>query len=265
MPAFPETQRGSLPITGERTVPHISHENYWFRRHEAAYLAARDWLAAAAAGAGPVLDVGVGEGYGAALLAEVCDQVIGLDYDPTAAAHAAVTYPQVNVARGNAVELPFRDGAFGAVVSMQVVEHVWDPAKHIVECARVLRPGGTLVISTPNRLTFSPGYDPATGSPANLFHTREYADAELAELVSPHLTVTARLGLRAGPRLREVDRESQRRHGADLANAQLAAPPEKWPAWLRHTVAAVRHDDFVLSAEDVDSSLDLVIRARNGG
>ena len=59
-------QASCLPLTGERTVPGVSQENYWFRRHEAAYLALRDRCAGAL-----VLEAGCGEGYGAGLLAEV--------------------------------------------------------------------------------------------------------------------------------------------------------------------------------------------------
>ncbi|MGH3658867.1 MAG: class I SAM-dependent methyltransferase, partial [Micromonosporaceae bacterium] len=150
-----------LPLTGERTVPGIDIENYWYRRHEAAYRAAVSWVS----DAGLVLEAGVGEGYGADLLAAAGNTVIGVDYDAATVAHLVARYPKVQAVRGNVVELPFPDSAFDAVVSMQVVEHLWDQPRYAAECARVLRPGGVLVISTPNRLTFSPGYDPATDRP----------------------------------------------------------------------------------------------------
>ncbi|HWN28643.1 MAG TPA: SAM-dependent methyltransferase, partial [Actinomycetospora sp.] len=71
-----------LPLTGERTVPGVDRENYWFRRHEAVYLALEPECTGAV-----VLDAGVGEGYGAALLARSARRVVGLELDPAVAAH----------------------------------------------------------------------------------------------------------------------------------------------------------------------------------
>ncbi|MQA25796.1 MAG: methyltransferase domain-containing protein [Micromonosporaceae bacterium] len=249
-----------LILTGERTLPGIETENYWFRRHEAAYLA----VAARLRGARRVLEAGVGEGYGAALLAEAGADVVGLDYDAATTAHVAAAYPQMGVVRGNVVRLPFRAESFDAVVSMQVVEHLWDQPGYVAECARVLVPGGTLVISTPNRLTFSPGHNPGD-KPVNPFHTRELSHAELAVLVSEdprRLEVTARLGLNAGPGLRAADDECRRRHGVDLVGAQLAAPPEEWPSDVRAAVAGLAAADFTVTDADVDRSLDLILIAR---
>jgi SAM-dependent methyltransferase len=237
---------GALQLTGERTLPGIAVENYWFRRHEAAYRA----LAPHCRGA-VLLEAGCGEGYGAALLATVAARVVALDYDAAAAAHAAAAYPQVGVLRANLAALPLRAGSIDVVASLQVIEHLWDQPGFVRGCARVLRPGGRLLLTTPNRLTFSPGRD----TPRNPFHTREFAAAELAELLAAGgLRVSALLGLHPGPRLRRLDR----RHGGSLVAAQLAAPPQEWPAALRADVAGVRAEDFVLSADGVDGSLDLL-------
>jgi SAM-dependent methyltransferase len=253
-----QTSPATLPLTGERTTPGVTIENYWFRRHEAAYLAAANWLG----NAGRVLEAGLGEGYGAAMLAALGNTVIGVDYDATAAHHARRRYPRVTVVRGNVVALPFRSACFDAVLSMQVVEHLWDQPGHIAESARMLRPGGVLVLSTPNRLTFSPGYDPASGTPANPFHTREFSPSELADLLSPCFPDITRYGLRHGPRLRSLDRDLRTRHGHDLVTAQLATPAQDWPADLRAAVTAVTAADFALGADDTDTALDLVFVAR---
>ena len=93
---------GSLPLTGERTVPNLESENYWFRRHEAAYRFAADRMR------GPVLDAGCGEGYGAAMLGSRAGPVIGLELDEPTARHAASTYPSVRVTRGDACRLAAR-------------------------------------------------------------------------------------------------------------------------------------------------------------
>ncbi|HEY3629448.1 MAG TPA: class I SAM-dependent methyltransferase, partial [Jatrophihabitantaceae bacterium] len=141
-----------LVLTGERTVPGIPHENYWFRRHEAAY----GFLLRYARGE-TVLDVGCGEGYGAARFAEVAGRVIGVDYDAAAVAHAAEQYPTARFVRANLAALPVRSQAVDVLATLQVIEHVWDHAQFVDECRRVLRPGGWLLVTTPNRLTFSPG------------------------------------------------------------------------------------------------------------
>jgi SAM-dependent methyltransferase len=232
-----------LTLTGERTLPGIPVENYWFRRHEAAYLALLPLLRDAV-----VLEAGAGEGYGADLLAGVARRVVALDYDSSAARHAARAYPRVDVVRGNLASLPLPDGAVDAVVNLQVIEHLWDQPGFVAECARVVRPGGTLVMSTPNRLTFSPG-----GVTLNPFHTRELTGTELAELLSPHFTVDRVLGLHHGSRLRALDE----RWGG-LVDAQLACPPVEWDPQLYADVVSVTSADFDLRAGDVDASLDLV-------
>jgi SAM-dependent methyltransferase len=261
MPTLP-----ALPLTGERTVPDLPVENYWFRRHEAAYRAVEPLLPA-----GRVLEIGVGEGYGADLLTAGTTagdgasgarrRVLGLDYDATTLAHVRRRYPAVPVARGNAVALPVRTGAVAAVVSMQLIEHLWDQPAHLAECARVLAPGGTLVLSTPNRLTFSPGYDPATDRPRNIYHSRELSAAELAALVAAVLPGATTYGLHAGARLAELDERCRRRYGAGLVEAQLATPAADWPAGLAALVDAVTAADFVLSTSDLDGALDLVVVA----
>src|SRR3954447_7906630 len=99
-----------LVLTGERTLPGIDHENYWFRRHEAAYRALLPFVQGAT-----VLEAGCGEGYGAAALRERARQVLAVDADPQAVEHAARTYPQIDVVRSDLQRLPLADGAIEAV------------------------------------------------------------------------------------------------------------------------------------------------------
>ena len=234
----------ALTLTGERTLPGIDAENYWFRRHEAAYAAMAPFC-----GGARVVDAGSGEGYGAALLHRYgAGPVVGLELDPSVAAHAATRYPHVPVARADLQRLPMRSGAVEVVVSSQVIEHLWDQPGFVAECARVLRPAGTLVVTTPNRLTFSPGL----ATPVNPFHTRELSPDELVEVLSPHFSVSRLLGVSHGARLRRWERRD-----GSLVVAQLAAPPEAWPARLASFVRSVRAGDFTISPHGVDASLDL--------
>ncbi|MCV7029051.1 class I SAM-dependent methyltransferase [Mycobacterium sherrisii] len=253
-PAVSQAIAPALPLTGERTLPDLDIENYWFRRHQVVYqrLAThcvdRD-----------VLEAGCGEGYGADLLAESARRVVAVDYDEAAVAHVRVRYPRVEVMHANLAELPLPDASIDVVVNFQVIEHLWDQPQFVRECARVLRPSGLLMMSTPNRITFSPGRD----TPINPFHTRELNADELTELlVDAGFTGVAVSGLFHGARLREMDA----RHGGSIIDAQIAravAGDEgaSWPAELAADVAAVTTDDFDLVAaadRDIDESLDLV-------
>jgi SAM-dependent methyltransferase len=230
-------------VTGERTVPGLAQENYWFRRHEAAYAAV-----------GPlcpglrVLDAGCGEGYGAAAARQAgATAVVALDYDGWAVERAARVYGLPAV-RGNLVALPFADDAFDLVLSLQTLEHVWDQPRFVAECARVLRPGGRLALSTPNRLTFPSG---------NPFHAREVDVRELRALAeSGPFRVETLLGLRHGDRIAAYERE----HG-DVVSAQLGSDPDRWPDRLRAFVASVTAGEFVFCSGDLDTSLDLLLVA----
>ncbi len=240
---------GPLPLTGERTVPGLAEENYWFRRHEVVY----QRLAARCAGL-DVLEAGCGEGYGADLIAGVARRVIGLDYDESAVAHVRARYPRVEMRHGNLAELPLKDGAIDVVVNFQVIEHLWDQGQFVAECFRVLRPGGTLLMSTPNRITFSPGRD----TPINPFHTRELNAGELTELLTAAgFSMQGMFGVFHGPRLTGLDA----RHGGSIIDAQIARAlaDEPWSDDLLADVASVTIDDFELTADrNIDDSLDLV-------
>ena len=240
-----------LTLTGERTIPGLDVENYWFRRHEVVY----QQLAPRCAGL-EVLEAGCGEGYGADLISRIARRVIALDYDETTVAHVRARYPRVEVMHGNLAELPLADASVDVVVNFQVIEHLWDQTQFVRECARVLRPSGLLMVSTPNRITFSPGRD----TPINPFHTRELNADELTRLlVDAGFTSVSMSGVFHGPRLAEMDA----RHGGSIIDAQIAraVADAPWPAELLADVAAVTSADFdVVDTDDrdIDDSLDLV-------
>jgi SAM-dependent methyltransferase len=203
-----------------------------------------------------VLEAGCGEGYGADLLAGVARRVTGLDYDELTVAHVRARYPRVDVRHGNLAALPLADAATDVVVIFQVIEHLWDQPQFIAECARVLRPGGLLMISTPNRITFSPGRD----TPINPFHTRELNAVELGDLLEAGgFEVRTMSGVFHGPRLAALDDK----YGGSIIEAQIerALTGGAWPAELLSDVASVTTADFEMldaAARDIDDSLDLV-------
>jgi SAM-dependent methyltransferase len=240
-----------LTLTGERTIPGLDVENYWFRRHEVVY----QQLAPRCAGR-EVLEAGCGEGYGADLISRLARRVIAVDYDEATVAHVRARYPQVEVHHGNLAHLPLPDASVDVVVNFQVIEHLWDQSQFVSECARVLRPSGVLMVSTPNRITFSPGRD----TPINPFHTRELNADELTELlVGAGFASVSMSGVFHGPRLAEMDA----RHGGSIIDAQIAraVADAPWPPELLADVAAVTAADFDIveaNPRNIDDSLDLV-------
>jgi SAM-dependent methyltransferase len=240
-----------LPLTGERTVPGLAVENYWFRRHEVVYLHCADICAGR-----EVLEAGCGEGYGADLIAAVARGVVAVDYDAATVAHVRARYPRVQVVAANLASLPVPDATIDAVVNFQVIEHLWDQPQFITECLRVLRPGGLLLMSTPNRITFTPGSD----TPVNPFHTRELNAAELQALLTDGgFDVRSMSGVFHGSRLAEMDA----RHGGSIIDAQIArvVADAPWPEELLADVAAVASEDFDIctdSERKIDEGLDLL-------
>src|SRR4029077_15979539 len=107
-----------------------------------------------------VLDVACGTGYGTALLAKAgAAQVDGFDCSTEAVAFAKHSWPLPNVrfAVATANRLPLPDASYDIYVSFETIEHVNDDDALLTEAIRVLRPGGLLLVSTPNRELLDPG------------------------------------------------------------------------------------------------------------
>jgi SAM-dependent methyltransferase len=159
--------------------------------------------------------------------------------------------------RGNLAALPVPNDSADVVTTLQVIEHVWDHNEFVHECLRVLRPGGLLFVTTPNRLTFSAGSD----TPVNPFHTKEFTAAELSALLDSNgFELRLLLGLHAGPPLTALDE----RYGGSFVDVQLACAPDEWDERLHADVEAVTAEDFAVHAaseRDVDASLDLLVLA----
>ncbi len=255
-----------LPLTGERTLPGIPDERYWFLRHVIAYRAAEDHVRELrdrrVDGEVVVLDAGCGEGYGLQMLrAAGADRVIGADLDPLTVAHARAAYsaadPAIEVVEAELRELPLADGEVALCVSFQVIEHLHDIPGYLAELQRVTEPGGLIMLATPNRLTFTPDSD----TPVNPFHTVEFTAAELTRLLGRcGLDVEVVQGVHHAGTVAEVERERDVSVPAVLGEG----PPEQWPTWLRDLVHRVEESDFRLDRHDLDASLDLLVTCRVG-
>jgi SAM-dependent methyltransferase len=261
-PPSSATPATALPLTGERTLPGIADERYWFERHVVAYALAVDAVERLVADRSSVavLDAGCGEGYGLAMLAEAgATRVVGADLDPLTVAHARRTYAdhdeRIEVIAAELMSLPLGDDMVDLTVSFQVIEHLHDIPGYLRSLHRVTRPGGTIMIATPNRLTFTPDSD----VPVNPFHTKEFTAAELvAELAAADLQVVEVVGVHHGPELAAVERE----RGAPMGELQSASEPSRWPTWLREVVHAVTPASFEVRRDDLDASLDLIAICR---
>lgn len=125
-----------------------------------------------------VLDVACGAGYGAAHLAEQAKNVVGVDLSEQTIDRARRRYPLPNLAFrvGDAERLADQDATYDVVCSFETIEHVHDPEQALSEFARVLRPNGALLVSTPRApLT--------TKSPANPFHQIEWSAGDFQTLL----------------------------------------------------------------------------------
>ncbi len=121
-----------------------------------------------------VLDVACGAGFGLAMLRQAGGRAVGMDLDGHALREAQpIAGPRL--AQANAMLLPLADHSIDAVTSFETLEHVSDAAAFIAELRRVLRPGGTLILSTPNK-----DFGPQSNNP---FHIQEFTAAELQALL----------------------------------------------------------------------------------
>jgi SAM-dependent methyltransferase len=182
-----------LSLTGERTLPDVPEENYWFRRHLAVY----EWIGARAHGR-RVVDLACGEGYGSAVLARTAASVVGVDANPEAFEHARLKYTGDRV-RFERNMLELWTGDVDCVVFLQTIEHVQDPDAVLEHVRELIGPGGVAYVSTPNVLTLAPKGAERSGNP---WHVREYRAAEYRALCERHFGSVDLLGLFHARRLR---------------------------------------------------------------
>ena len=255
VPAYAHVQQDQPPgvpplsLTGERTLPDVPIENYWYRRHLAVY----EWIAARVAGM-RVIDMACGEGYGSAVLASRAAAVTGVDANPEAHDHARLRYSRQGLTfeRG-LIETHGQPGAFDAAVFLQTIEHVADPAGVLDHLRTLLAPDGVIYISTPNLLTLAP---PGADKSDNPWHLREYRADEFRHLCACAFGSVELLGLHHARKLRVHALALSL--GWDRIHAALRITA---PFYDRFT-PAICTSDFVLRPESLDSALDFVAVCR---
>jgi 2-polyprenyl-3-methyl-5-hydroxy-6-metoxy-1,4-benzoquinol methylase len=232
-----------LPLTGERTLPDVPEENYWFRRHLAVY----EWIAGRVGGM-RVVDMACGEGYGSDVLAAGAADVVGVDANPEAHEHARLRYVRPNLRYERALVEGFSEPC-DAVVFLQTIEHVQDPGAILEHFKSMLAPGGVAYVSTPNLLTLAP---PGAEKSDNPWHVREYRAAEFSELCEAHFPRVEVLGLFHARKLRA--HELAIRGGWDSVHRRLGLT-KRFYGWF---TPAITSRDFSLRESDLDKALDFL-------
>jgi 2-polyprenyl-3-methyl-5-hydroxy-6-metoxy-1,4-benzoquinol methylase len=232
-----------LPLTGERTLPDVPEENYWYRRHLVVY----EWIARRLAGK-RVVDMACGEGYGSNVLAESAAAVVGVDANPEAHEHARLRYVRPNLRFERELVESFSEPC-DAVVFLQTIEHVRDPGAILEHFKSMLAPGGVAYVSTPNLLTLAP---PGAEKSDNPWHVKEYRAEEFRALCEAHFARVELLGLFHARKLRV--HELAIKAGWDSVHKRLGLTK----LFYDRFTPAISSSDFALRHGDLDRALDFL-------
>jgi SAM-dependent methyltransferase len=244
-----------LELTGERTLPDVPEENYWYQRHLVVY----EWIRAQIGGL-RVVDMACGEGYGTEVLARSAASVVGVDANPEAHEHARLKYerPGVSFAR-DLVETYVPPEGADAVVFLQTIEHVTNPGE-LLDHFKAITAGSehpAVFVSTPNVLTLAPEGAERSGNP---WHVHEYRPEEYRDMLAEHFPTVELYGLFHARRLRW--HELAIRHaGWDAVHAKLGLTKRFYDRFT----PALSVRDFALrpaGSANLDKALDLVAVCR---
>jgi SAM-dependent methyltransferase len=234
-----------LELTGERTLPDVPEENYWFQRHLVVY----EWIRRRVCGL-RVVDMACGEGYGSDLLSQSAASVVGVDANPEAHEHAKARYTRPGLRFERDMIQTFAEPC-DAIVFLQTIEHVPEPGELLEHFKRI---GDVAYISTPNVLTLAPKGAERSGNP---WHVHEYRADELRALLAEHFAHVELLGLFHARMLRL--HELAIRHARwDDVHAKLGLTKRFYDRF----VPAISARDFALRSGDLDRALDFVAVCR---
>jgi 2-polyprenyl-3-methyl-5-hydroxy-6-metoxy-1,4-benzoquinol methylase len=240
-----------LALTGERTLPDVPEENYWFRRHLVVY----EWIAGLVA-AKHVIDMACGEGYGADVLARAAASVVGVDANPEAHEHARLRYRRPNLRFTRELVETFSEPA-EVVVFLQTIEHISDARSALAHFRSLVADQGTVFLSTPNVLTLAPRGASRSGNP---WHVHEYRAEEFEQLCRASFATVDMHGLFHARKLRA--HELALGLGWDRVHRRLGLT-RRFYDWFTPAIAV---SDFALrpaGEADLDRALDFVAVCRS--
>ncbi|MBA2505729.1 MAG: methyltransferase domain-containing protein [Thermoleophilaceae bacterium] len=232
-----------LALTGERTLPDVPEENYWYRRHEVVY----EWIAERCGGL-DVVDMACGEGYGTDILASRAARVTGIDANPEAHEHARLKYTRPGVSFVRDLVEGYREPC-DAVVFLQTIEHVQNPGEILDGFRAMLRPGGVAFVSTPNVLTLAPEGEERSGNP---WHVKEYRAGEFRELCERSFGSVEMLGLFHARKLRAHELAIKAGWDSLHPRVRITKPFYGW------FTPAIAPGDFRLASAPLDKALDFL-------
>jgi 2-polyprenyl-3-methyl-5-hydroxy-6-metoxy-1,4-benzoquinol methylase len=254
MPAYVQRDQPEgvppLALTGERTLPDVPEENYWFRRHLVVY----EWIAAQVGGL-RVIDMACGEGYGSAVMAAVAGSVVGVDANPEAHQHARLRYRTENLRFERNLVERFAEPA-DVVVFLQTIEHLAEPGGALEHFRELVGHSGTVYLSTPNVLTLAPRGAERSDNP---WHVHEFQAAELEQLCNAHFGSVHMYGLYHARKL--TAHALMLRLGWDALHPRLGLTKP----FYRWFTPAISVRDFALRAggpSQLDGALDLIAVCR---
>jgi 2-polyprenyl-3-methyl-5-hydroxy-6-metoxy-1,4-benzoquinol methylase len=251
-----------LRLTGERTLPDVPEENYWFKRHLVVY----EWIAAQIRHA-RAIDMACGEGYGSDVLARCARSVVGVDANPEAHEHARLRYRRPNLRFERDLIGTFAESA-DVVVFLQTIEHLEDPRgalqhfRSLVERSDAVTATGEggetglVFVSTPNVLTLAPKGAERSDNP---WHVHEYRAEEFADLCASVFGSVEMHGLFHARKLLMHERALKLGWDAVHPRLRLTKPFYGW------FTPAISVRDFALKPAgtcDLDRALDFVAVCR---
>lgn len=250
-------------FTTEITSEQITSDNPIHQRLYKAYVIAQDYIK------GDVLEVGCGEGRGVDVLIKQSETFTAVDKIESVIKNLSEKFPQGKFMSMNIPPLgSLKDNTYDFVVSFQVIEHIENDELFLREIHRVLKPGGTALLTTPNRkmsLTRNP------------WHIREYLPNELKNLAAKIFTGVQMKGITGNDKVMQYYRENkksvERYTRWDIFRVQywlpaplLRIPYEIMNRWNRNKlqttdnalVKSIHHSDY-LAVEDATDALDLLL------
>lgn len=239
-----------LALTGERTLPDVPEENYWYRRHLVVY----EWIARRVAGL-RVIDMACGEGYGTDVLAGAAATAVGVDANPEAHEHARLRYRRSNLRYVRDLIDGFSEQA-DAVVFLQTIEHLESPGAVLDHFRSLVGEQGVVYVSTPNVLTLAPKGAPRSGNP---WHVHEYRRHELESLCREHFAQVELYGLFHARKLRI--HELAIRAGWDRLHPLLGIT-KRFYDWFTPAIAVSDFELRPAGEADLEKALDFLAVCR---